>query len=85
MTGSRHHKAPQRLEQAEPSTVGEARAILKRIRVRKGYIEDGYRLDLEKLSSENRDQTLDLYAEKREMEAAFTTRFAMHLNPVIIS
>ncbi|KAI4683813.1 uncharacterized protein J4E84_006652 [Alternaria hordeiaustralica] len=67
MISGRYHEVLERLGKAEPSTVDECKAVLERIRVNKGHIDEDYRLDLEKLSHGHRDRTFisqQLYSSK---------------------
>jgi hypothetical protein len=59
---------------AEPTTAQEAAAILHRIRIDKGHVDEDYRLDLKKLSDEHERRTLHALETLRETQAAFTKR-----------
>ncbi|KAI4933089.1 hypothetical protein J4E85_003492 [Alternaria conjuncta] len=79
MISGRYHEVLERLGKAEPSTVDECKAVLERIRVNKGHIDEDYRLDLEKLSHGHRDRTLYVFAKQRKLEAAFTKSISQQL------
>ena len=71
---SKHSAVLTRLGNDEPTTAPEAVAFLEEIRTSKGYLDEETRLELEKVSPRLRDKMLLMALQRREMEAAFTTR-----------
>lgn len=70
----KHHAVLTQLGDGEPETALEAAAFLEDIRTSKGYLDEETTSELEKISPRVRDKMLLMAHQRREMEAAFTTR-----------
>jgi hypothetical protein len=59
----------------EPRSQIEAQAVIEGIRAEKGYLGQDIFQDLNSLKPENREYLLRVVQQKKETEAAYTTRF----------
>jgi hypothetical protein len=65
----------ERLGDDEPSSRLEAQAVIKAIKVEKGYLDESILQDLNTLRPETLETILQVIEQKRKTEAAYTKRF----------
>jgi hypothetical protein len=78
----RLHEVLERLGDREPSTALEANAVIERIRISKGYLDDETRSELDGISLRGREIILQIFEDARETLAAYTKRQDL---PIILS
>jgi len=61
----------------EPSTVGEANAVLGRIRKAKGFMSDETRAAISNMPATSQADVLSWRTRGQRMEAAYTKRYAL--------
>ena len=70
----RHDTVLAQLGNREPSLLSEAQAVIEGIRAEKGYLNADVLQELDSLKPETRDYLLRIVEQKKETEAAYTTR-----------
>ena len=68
------HTVLKKLGTKQPRTHLEAQAIVKNIRIEKGYLDQDFLKDIEQLRPENQNFILQSFEDKRATEASYTTR-----------
>ena len=73
--GATYRDVLEQLQDSEPSTVLEAQAVLKQIRVSKGYLDPVVIQDLNQMRASSRETVLQAIGNRMEIEAAYTKKF----------
>jgi hypothetical protein len=76
---SRHCDVFRQLSDREPVNSTEAQAVIENIRAEKGYLDDETLEELNTLGPRTKERLLRIINLKRETEAAYTTRYGIHL------